>query len=128
MPETTDVAIVGGGIIGCALAYALAKAGVQAAVFEKDRMGGQARVAAAGILGSGVEGDRSDHLRNLSVQSAQLYPEFAAELEAATGLDATYTRSGALSVVFGEKQAEFLSAKQAKALAEQRSARRLARC
>ncbi len=117
MPETTDVAIVGGGIIGCALAYALAKAGVQAAVFEKDRMGGQARVAAAGILGSGVEGDRSDHLRNLSVQSAQLYPEFAAELEAATGLDATYTRSGALSVVFGEKQAEFLSA-QAKALAE----------
>ena len=116
MPTTTDVAIVGGGIIGCALAYTLAKAGMQVAVFEKERVGGQARIAAAGILGSGVEGDRDDHVFNLSVQSAKLYPDFAAELEAATGLDSTYTRSGALNVVFGEKQADFVSAR-ARALA-----------
>ena len=117
MSLTTEVAIVGGGIIGCALAYTLAKAGVRVAVFEKERVGGQARIAAAGILGSGVEGDRDDHVFNLAAQSARLYPDFTAELEAATGLDATYTRSGALSVVFGEKQADFLSG-QAKALAE----------
>ena len=114
---TTEVAIVGGGIIGCALAYTLAKSGVRVAVFEKERVGGQARIAAAGILGSGVEGDRGDHVLNLSVQSARLYPDFTAELEAATGLDATYTRSGALTVVFGGKQAVFLS-RRAKALAE----------
>ena len=116
MSETTDVAIVGGGIIGCALAYALAKTGARVAVFEKERVGGQARVAAAGILGSGVEGDRNDRHLNLAVWSARLYPDFAAELEAATGLDATYTRSGALSIVFGEKQADF-ARKQAAALA-----------
>lgn len=116
MPTTTDVAIVGGGIIGCALAYTLAKAGMQVAVFEKERVGGQARIAAAGILGSGVEGDHDDHILNLFVQSAKLYPDFAAELEAATGLDATYTRSGALNVVFGEKQTDFVSA-QARSLA-----------
>lgn len=118
MPARTDVAIVGGGIIGCALAYRLAKAGMQVAVFEKERVGGQARIAAAGILGSGVEGDHADHMRNLLAQSARLYPDFAAELEAATGLDATFTRSGALSVVFGEKQADFV-AKQAAAHAAQ---------
>lgn len=118
MSSKTDVAIVGGGIIGCALAYTLAKAGMQVAVFEKERVGGQARIAAAGILGSGVEGDRADHVVNLSAQSARLYPDFAAELESATGLDATYTRSGALSVVFGEKQADF-AANQATALAAQ---------
>lgn len=117
MSQTIEVAIVGGGIIGCALAYTLAKAGTQVAVFEQERVGGQARVAAAGILGSGVEGDRNDPVHNLAAQSARLYPAFAAELEAATGLDATYTRSGALSVVFGEKQADFLS-EQAQALAE----------
>ncbi|MYB76578.1 MAG: glycine oxidase ThiO, partial [Chloroflexi bacterium] len=77
-----------------------------------------ASIAAAGILGSGVEGDHSDHFLNLAVQSAKLYPEFAAELEAVTGLDATYTRSGALSVVFGEKQRDFVSA-QARELAAQ---------
>ena len=117
MSLKTDVAIVGGGIIGCALAYTLAKAGTQVAVFEQERVGGQARVAAAGILGSGVDGDLNDHAHNLAVQSARLYPEFAAALEAATGLDATYTRSGALSVVFGERQADFLS-KRAQDLAE----------
>lgn len=111
MSLTTDVAIVGGGIIGCALAYALAKDGVKVAVFEQERVGGQARVAAAGILGSGVEGDRDDHVISLAVRSAKLYPEFAAELEAATGLDATYTRSGALNAVFGDKQADFVSAR-----------------
>jgi len=116
MSLTTEVAIVGGGIIGCALAYTLAKDGVDVTVFEKERVGGQASIAAAGILGSGVEGDHSDHFHNLAKQSAKLYPAFAAELEAATGLDATYTRSGALSVVFGEKQTDFVSA-QAKALA-----------
>lgn len=108
MSTTTEVAIVGGGIIGCALAYALAKDGVQVAVFEKERVGGQARIAAAGILGSGVESESSNTVSSLSAQSARLYPEFAAELEAATGLDATYTRSGALTVVFGATQAKFL--------------------
>ncbi len=117
MSLTTEVAIVGGGIIGCALAYTLAKSGARVALFEKERVGGQARIAAAGILGSGVEGNRDDHALNLAARSAKLYPDFAAELEAATGLDATYTRSGALSVVFGDKQADFLSA-QANALAE----------
>ncbi len=113
MTQHVDVAIVGGGIIGCALAYTLAKDGMRVAVYEKERVGGQARVAAAGILGSGVEGGPNDHALNLSARSAQLYPEFAAELAAATGLDATYVRSGAVTVVFGESQAAFLERKAA---------------
>lgn len=115
---TTEVAIVGGGIIGCALAYELAKAGASVAVFEQERVGGQARIAAAGILGSGVEGDNRDTFANLAARSARLYPDFAAEIEAATGLDATYTQSGAITVAFGEAQALFL-AQQAETLAAQ---------
>ena len=109
MPQKVDVAIVGGGIIGCALAYTLAKAGTRVAVYEQERVGGQARVAAAGILGSGTAGDPHDPAQDLAARSARLYPQFAAELSAATGLDATYTRSGAVTVVFGEAQAAFLA-------------------
>ena len=41
LPESVDVAIVGGGIVGASAAYFLAKQGVSAAVFEKGRIGGE---------------------------------------------------------------------------------------
>ena len=40
VPAQADVVIVGGGIVGCAAAYYLAKRGVQAVLFEKDEIGG----------------------------------------------------------------------------------------
>ena len=36
--QTTDVAIIGGGIIGSAIAYFLSKAGVRVAVIEREAM------------------------------------------------------------------------------------------
>jgi glycine oxidase len=45
-----DVLIVGGGIIGCALAYYLAKEGVRATVLERGEIGGEASGASAGML------------------------------------------------------------------------------
>jgi glycine/D-amino acid oxidase-like deaminating enzyme len=39
LPVRADVVIVGGGIVGCAAAYYLAKRGVQAVLFEKDEIG-----------------------------------------------------------------------------------------
>jgi glycine/D-amino acid oxidase-like deaminating enzyme len=41
LPEAADVAIVGGGIVGCSAAYFLARSGISAAVFEKGRIGGE---------------------------------------------------------------------------------------
>ena len=39
LPAQADVVIVGGGIVGCAAAYYLAKRGVSAVVIEKDEIG-----------------------------------------------------------------------------------------
>lgn len=41
LPEQTEVVVVGGGIIGCATAYYLAKRGVPVALFEKGRVAGE---------------------------------------------------------------------------------------
>jgi glycine/D-amino acid oxidase-like deaminating enzyme len=41
LPASVDVAIIGGGIVGCSAAYYLARAGISAAVFEKGRIGGE---------------------------------------------------------------------------------------
>ncbi|MHB8378059.1 MAG: FAD-dependent oxidoreductase, partial [Dehalococcoidia bacterium] len=45
-----DVVIVGGGIVGCACAYALAKRGARAVLLEYGTTGMQATNAAAGML------------------------------------------------------------------------------
>lgn len=46
----TDVAIVGGGLIGCATAYAFAAAGIKVALFEADQIGRGSSGASAGWI------------------------------------------------------------------------------
>ena len=41
LPEAADVAIIGGGIVGCSAAWFLAQAGVSVALFEKGRIAGE---------------------------------------------------------------------------------------
>ena len=41
LPGAVDVAIIGGGIVGCSAAYFLARAGVRVALFEKGRIAGE---------------------------------------------------------------------------------------
>ncbi len=50
MNQTTDVAIIGGGVIGCSIAYQLSKAGVQVSVIERKEIAAEASSAAAGLL------------------------------------------------------------------------------
>ncbi|MGZ4123045.1 MAG: FAD-dependent oxidoreductase, partial [Tumebacillaceae bacterium] len=47
----TDTLIIGGGVIGCSIAYELAKRGCKPLVIEKDALGSQATSAGAGMLG-----------------------------------------------------------------------------
>ena len=50
MQSTTDVVIVGGGVIGCAIAYHLRKAGIDVVVLDQGDIGAEASSAAAGLL------------------------------------------------------------------------------
>jgi glycine/D-amino acid oxidase-like deaminating enzyme len=48
---TTEVAIIGGGLTGCALAFSLAQAGMRPVLFEADRIGQAGVGRSAGLLG-----------------------------------------------------------------------------
>src|SRR3954465_1175708 len=97
-----DVAIVGGGVMGCAIARRLAQRGLSVTVIERGIPGAEASSAAAGILGPQMEADGLGPLLELGLQSRALYPALADELRDITGIDVGYDRSGVLAVALDE--------------------------
>lgn len=93
------VAIIGGGVIGLAIGWRLAQAGRAVDVFERGTAGQGASWAAAGMLAAGVETEPGEHaLAALNRRSQELWPAFAAELEAASGAPVDLRREGTLMV------------------------------
>ena len=74
------VAIVGGGVIGLACAWELARAGVEVALFDAAPEAREASWAAAGMLAPHHEYDEDGPLWRLGVASLARYPAFLAAL------------------------------------------------
>ncbi|MEU4271136.1 glycine oxidase ThiO [Streptomyces sp. NPDC026092] len=95
---TSDVLVVGGGIIGLVTAWRSAQRGLSTAVVDPEPGGGAARVA-AGMLAAVTELHYGEEtLLALNLASAHRYPAFVAELEEATGHDVGYRACGTLAV------------------------------
>jgi glycine oxidase len=91
------VAVIGAGVIGLAIAWRLAQRGANVAVFDKGAAGSGATHAAAGMLAAHLEAEpREENLVALNRASQQLWPEFAKELEAASGLAVDLRTEGTL--------------------------------
>ncbi|CAK7285336.1 glycine oxidase ThiO [Streptomyces misionensis] len=96
--DTSDVLVVGGGIIGLVTAWRAAQRGLATAVVDPAPGGGAAQVA-AGMLAAVTELHHGEEtLLALNLRSARRYPEFAAELTEASGRDLGYRRCGTLAV------------------------------
>lgn len=106
-----DVLIIGGGVIGCAVAYYLAKEGIRSVVLERDTIGAHASSAAAGMLGAQSEMSAPGPLTDLCLRSRALFPSLQAELLEITGLDIELNQSGLLKVAFEEEEAHRLMAR-----------------
>ena len=99
----SDVIIIGAGVIGCAIAYNLGKAGVKTLAIDKaDGVGREASWAGAGILTSHASTRQS--YPELCRASLALYPSLADELKARTQIDIEFIRSGTLSLIFNEEE------------------------
>lgn len=87
------VAVVGGGVIGCASAWELARARVTVTLVERSTPGAEASGAAAGILSALGSGGPYEAL---ALASWRLYPKVIAELREATGIDVEYVTRGGI--------------------------------
>ncbi|WP_051341654.1 glycine oxidase ThiO [Azospirillum halopraeferens] len=97
--ERPAIAVIGGGIIGLAIGWRLAAAGCRVDVFDAGRAGQGATRAAAGMLAADAEAEPGEQaLLPLNRLSRSLWPAFAAELEAASGLTVDLRWDGTVQI------------------------------
>src|SRR5215468_11742361 len=106
--EQTDAVVIGAGVIGCAIAWRLGQAGMRVVVVERGRVGGEASHAAGGMLAPLAEAEREDEFFNLTTASIAIYPDFARELKASSGVDVEYRDEGTLCLALTDEDEEEL--------------------
>ena len=98
MPPSSDVIVVGAGVIGCAVAYELSRRGMAVQVADDRPAGMGATHASAGMLNPYIEAGDERPLLDLGARSLSLYDNFVRGVTAASGRDVLYRRSGTLDV------------------------------
>src|SRR5215470_17639100 len=97
--QTTNVVIIGGGVIGCSIAYQLSKAGVQVSILEREEIAAEASSAAAGLLAPDMVLMGPKTVADLFLASWSMTAEIIAEIEAASGTQVEYFQTGVLHVL-----------------------------
>ncbi|MFZ0520199.1 MAG: glycine oxidase ThiO [Candidatus Acidiferrales bacterium] len=99
--KTFDAVIVGGGVIGAAIAFELAGEKLRVLVIDRQAPGREASWAAAGMLSPGPDSPEAVPLVPLGQESLRLYPEFVAGIEEASGRVVDFAREGTFEVFAG---------------------------
>jgi glycine oxidase len=106
---STEVIVIGGGVIGLAIAWRLVQRGIGVLVLDRGEPGRGTSHVAAGMLAPVSEAEpREESLLRLGIESALAYPEFAAGLQDASGMDPGYLRCGTLIAARDRDEAEAL--------------------
>jgi glycine oxidase len=106
-----DVAIVGGGVIGLAVAWRARTKGLSVTVLERGEVGRGTSYVAAGMLAPVAEvefGEAGQAALELGLRSAALWPGFAAELERCGDAELGLRRTGTLVLARDEDEAREL--------------------
>ncbi|HEY0038258.1 MAG TPA: FAD-dependent oxidoreductase, partial [Longimicrobium sp.] len=99
---SADVVVVGGGVIGCAVARHAARGGLGVVVVERGTPGMEASHAAAGMLSPLAEANEPGPFLDLLLRARAMYPAFVAALREETGIDVGYGDAGTLYLALRE--------------------------
>jgi glycine oxidase len=114
--QRVDVLVVGGGIIGLAVAWRARQRGLSVTLLERGECGQATSRIAAGMLAPVMEvefGDAGRRVLELGLRSAELWPSFAEELADAAGVELALMSTGALFLARNDDEARELERKLA---------------
>ena len=101
------VVVVGGGVIGCAIAERLSRDGHQVTLLERDQLASHASGAAAGELSPQSTTSRA---QESSLQSLAMFPELVARIQKDSQIDVEYRTQQGLQPAFTEEEASMARA------------------
>lgn len=107
--NVADVAIVGGGAIGCSVAYHAARRGARVVLLEAERLGSGSSGALAGMLSGQGELEPPGPFLDLMLLGRDRHRKLSEELGEATGIDPGYLWDGALRTATDGAAEEFLA-------------------
>lgn len=132
MTRALDIVVVGGGVIGCAVAYYAAKRGLQVTLIDQPKRGRATSASAGGLwplgesigLGCGVIFYKTQLARgkipagggppqlpraflDFAIQSNAMFPSLAEELHETGGLDIEFERTSLLFLMYDEADEAF---------------------
>ncbi len=110
MKHNTDVLVVGGGVIGCAIARELSLGGRKCTILERGEPCKEASWAAAGALIARALGPDEGPLLQFKIQSLAIFKEFCQELTTETGIDTGYRETGGIDFLIEAEEAASVDA------------------
>jgi len=108
MSRPSDIIVVGAGIVGCAVAYELARRGVSVEIVDERPVGMGATQASAGVLAPYLEARDGSPLLDLTVRSLDLFDDFIARVSTDSGAVIPYRRTGTLDVATDDDEMDTL--------------------
>ena len=103
LPETADVVVIGAGLVGGAITYALAKRRVKVVLVERSCPAAEASGGNFGLIW--VQSKSPAWYLKLTMAAAQSYPDYLAELDG-SGVDIEYRREGAWDLILTQAALE----------------------
>jgi len=108
-----DIIVVGAGVVGCAVAYELARRGASVEIVDDRPVAMGATQASAGVLAPYIEAREGTPLLELTTRSLDLFDAFVARVAADAGAVVPYRRTGTLDVAADESERRVLESRAA---------------
>jgi hydrogen cyanide synthase HcnC len=99
-----DAIVIGGGLVGSAIAYGLAREGLRVALVDEGDVAYRASRGNFGLVWVQSKGDGAPHYQRWTRRSADQWPALAAELSARTGISVGHERPGGVHLCLGEAE------------------------